>query len=351
MPAGLKRLLIVILATLTAASATAQSPTDAVNEQGLVTIGGIPQWVSVRGRHRSKPLLLVLHGGPGFTLSPVSYHYMRDWEEHFTVVQWDQRGAGKTYAANDPKKIEATLSIDRMVADAQGLIGYLREKYQQDRIVLMGHSFGSLLGVKLAQRKPEWLHAYVGMGQVTDFERSEAEGYAATLAAAKADKNEKAVAALLAIAPFPDKKNPARNLENLGTERFWLATYGGYYRAGGFGHHEEISRSSPDYSAAELKTRDEAQGFSLKALWNEVSHISLMKATQFKVPVVILQGRHDRGTSSTLVDEWFATIEAPVKKLVWFEDSAHMVYEEEPGKTLVSLVNEVLPLVKEEGKR
>jgi len=363
MPASLKRALVVILAALTAASANAQSPndvfrntrtlatTDAIDEHGLVTIGGIPQWVSVRGRHRSQPLLLVLHGGPGFTVSPVSYYYMRDWEEHFTVVQWDQRGAGKTYAANDPEKIKATLSIDRMVADAEELIGYLREKYHQDRIVLMGHSFGTLLGVKLAQRKPEWLYAYVGMGQFTDPERSEAEGYAATLAAAKADKNEKAVAALLAVAPFPDMKNPARTLENLSTERFWLATYGGYYWPGGFGHHTEISGLSPDYTADELKTRDEAQFFSLKVLWNEIGQISLMKATRFKVPVVILQGRHDRGTSSALVEEWFATLEAPVKKLVWFEDSAHMVYEEEPGKTLVSLVNEVLPLVKAKGKR
>jgi proline iminopeptidase len=363
MPATRLTALMTLLAALAATAATAQTPnetfwaaraltaSDAVDEQGLVTIGGIPQWVSVRGRHRSQPLMLVLHGGPGFTLSPVSYHYMRDWEEHFTVVQWDERGAGKTYAASDPEKIRAGLTVDRIVADAEELIDYLREKYQQDRVVLMSHSFGTILGVKIAQRRPEVLHAYVGMGQFTDFQRSEAQGYAETLAAAKADKNEKAVAALEAIAPFPDPKNPERNQKNLGTERFWLATYGGYYKAGGFGHNGAIARFSPDYSADELKMRDTAQMFSNQRMWDELGQVSLMDVTRFNVPVVILQGRHDRGTSSALVAKWFEQIQAPVKRIVWFEDSAHMVYEEEPGKTLVSLVNEVLPLTKRDRTR
>jgi proline iminopeptidase len=238
------------------------------------------------------------------------------------------------------------MTVDQMVADAEELIGYLRQKYGKDRIVLMAHSFGTILGVKLAQRHPEWLFAYVGMGQFTDFQQSEADGYAATLAAARADKNEKAVADLLGIAPFPDTAHPERNFQNLGTERQWLATYGGYYWPGGFGHNGEIAQFSPDYSPAELKTRDEAQGFSDQLMWDELGHVNLMNATWFKVPVFIFQGRHDRGTSSALVAKWFADIKAPAKKLIWFEDSAHMVYEEEPGKVLVSLVSDILPLTR-----
>ena len=352
-----KRSLIALVLTLTSV-ANAQTPNDifrgariavtkdAVSDQGLVPIGGIPQWISVRGRHQSAPLLLFLHGGPGFTVSPVSYYYMRDWEEHFTVVQWDQRGAGKTYQASDPAQIKANLNLERMIEDAEELIGYLRQKYHKDRIVLMAHSFGTVLGVKLAQRHPDWFFAYVGTGQFTDPLPSEAEGYAATLAAAQADKNEKSIAALQGIAPFPDREHPERNLQNLGVERFWLATYGGYYWPGGFGHNAEIAAFSPDYSAADLKVRDEAQMFSLGLLWEELGHVNLMDATRFKLPVFIFQGRHDRGTSAALAEKWFATVKAPTKKLVWFEDSAHMVYEEEPGKTLVSLVNNVLPLTK-----
>ncbi|MDT9598379.1 alpha/beta fold hydrolase [Sphingosinicella rhizophila] len=319
---------------------------DAIDEKGLVTIGGIEQWVSVRGRHRSNPILLVLHGGPGFTLSPVSYWYMRDWEEYFTVVQWDQRGAGKTYAANDPASVRPTMSVKRMVDDAEELILHLRRTYGKDRVVLLAHSFGTILGVELAQRRHDLLYAYVGTGQFIDSRRSERMGFEATLAAARAAGDAEAVAELTAIAPFPDPVNPARNLQNLGKERKWLAKYGGYYRAGGVGHNGEIASLSPDFTADELKTRDEAQWFSLQAMWGELGTVSFSERTTFRTPVIILQGRHDLGTSSTLVAEWFPRVKAPVKKLVWFEDSAHMVHEEEPGKLLVTLVEQVLPLTR-----
>jgi pimeloyl-ACP methyl ester carboxylesterase len=181
------------------------------------------------------------------------------------------------------------------------------------------------------------------MGQFVEFSRSEKLGYEATLAAARADNNEQAVKDLQSIAPFPDAQHPERNLKNLGTERRWLANYGGYYWRNGVGHNSELAQFSPDYSAAELHGRDEAQWFSDQALWDEIGHIDFTKQTQFKCPVVIMQGRHDLGTSSILVNDWFKTVRAPVKKLIWFEDSAHMVYEEEPGKLLNSLVNEALP--------
>lgn len=322
------------------------APTDAVNEQRLVPIGGIPQWISVRARHRGSPLLLIVHGGPGFTVSPVSYFYLRDLEEYFTVVQWDQRGAGKTYAASDPAAVRPTMSIDRLVDDGTELIRHLTRTYGQKRVVLLAHSFGTLLGVKIAQQHPELLSAYVGTGQFTDFERSEALGYQETLAAAKAAHNEPAVRDLEEMAPFPDPDRPERNLRNLGKERRWLAQYGGYYAAGGVGHNGAVATLSPDYTADELKIRDRAQAFSDEALWGEVGQVNLSDATRFRVPVIILQGRHDRGTSSVLAAEWFTRVRAPSKRFVWFEDSAHMTFEEEPGKFLVTLVQEVLPLTR-----
>lgn len=324
----------------------APSSKEAIYETKLVTIGGIKQWVSVRGRHRSNPILLVVHGGPGFTISPVSYWYMRDWEEYFTVVQWDQRGAGKTYAANDSNAVRPTMSVDRLVADGTELIRYLTRAYGKDRVVLYAHSFGTLLGVRIAQEHPELLYAYVGTGQFTDAQRSETLGYLATLHDAEAAHNEQAVHDLRAMAPFPDPAHPERNVQNLPVERRWLAEYGGYYRAGGVGHNAEVASLSPDYTADELKMRDTAQAFSYTALWGELGKVNLMGTTRFRTPVVILQGRHDRGTSSELVAEWFRQVRAPSKQIVWFEDSGHMAYEEEPGKMLVSLVENVLPLTR-----
>jgi proline iminopeptidase len=328
------------------ADAQSLSSADAVDETGFVNIGGIKQWISVRGRHRSNPILLVLHGGPGFTLSPVSYWIMRDWEEYFTVVQWDQRGAGKTYAANDPAAVRPTMTIKRMVDDAEEVVDHLRRTYGKDRIVLFAHSWGSVVGLQLAQRRPDALYAYVGTGQFIDFQRSERMGYEATLAAATKAGDAAAVADLKAIAPFPDLVHPERNFQNLPRERQWLAKYRGYYAAGGVGHFNELASLSPTYSPDELRMRDAAQMFSLGALWGELASVDFSKTTSFRTPVIILQGRHDLGTSATLAGEWFKTVRAPSKQLVWFEDSAHMTVEEEPGKMLVTLVEKVLPLTR-----
>ncbi len=319
---------------------------DAIQSDGFVEIGGIRQWVSIRGRHAGAPILLFIHGGPGFTSLPSSYYYMRDWQEYFTVVQWDQRGAGKTYAANDPEKVRPTMTIDRMVADAGELAAYLRKTYGRRKIVLVGHSWGSIVGVKLAQQHPDWFYAYVGTGQFVAFQPNEAMGYDATLAAARKDSNAEAVKDLERIAPFPDTAHPERNIANLGTERRWLAYYGGYYWRNNVGHEGELNPLSPDYSDEELKVRDQAQGFSIQALWTELGKVDLRDDTTFREPVFFIQGRHDTGTNATLLGQWYATVRAPRKKLIWFEDSAHMTFQEEPGRFLVTLVNDVLPLTR-----
>jgi pimeloyl-ACP methyl ester carboxylesterase len=210
----------------------------------------------------------------------------------------------------------------------------------------VAHSFGTVLGVKVAQRRPDLLYAYVGMGQFVDAMRSEALGYEATLADARAEKNTEAIAALEAIAPFPDAARPERNLQNLATERRWLAHYGGYFRAGGLGQHHAVEQLSPMYTAADLQARQEAHDFIVQSMWKELGNVNLHDAVQFRVPIIIMQGRHDRGTSSALVKEWHGAVKAPYKKLIWFEESSHMVYEEEPGKLLVELATEVLPLTR-----
>jgi pimeloyl-ACP methyl ester carboxylesterase len=319
---------------------------DGIDEQKLVTIGGIQQWVSIRGRHRDSPILLLLHGGPGFTTIPSSYYFLRSWEEYFTVVQWDQRGAGKTYVANDPAAIRPTLSIDRLVADAAELTSYLRQTYGRKRIVLAAHSFGTVIGVKLAQRHPEWFYAYLSMGQLVNTSLNEKLGYDATLAAARADKNTAAITALEAIAPFPDVAHPERNAQNLSVERRWLAYYGGYYWHDNVGHEDDLDRFSPDYTADELKKRYEAMGFGIQILWDEAGKVDFTSITHFDCPVIFFEGRHDLGTNASLLSAWYKTIHAPKKQLVWFEDSAHMVYQEEPGKVLVTLVSHVLPLAR-----
>jgi proline iminopeptidase len=124
-----------------------------------VRIGGIKQWVSVRGADRKNPVLLLIHGGPGYITIPMSWWFSRGWEEYFTVVQWDQRAAGKTHLFSDPATIAPTLTREHMVADAEEMAAWIRKEFGKNKIFVMGHSWGSYLGLELARRHPDWLYA------------------------------------------------------------------------------------------------------------------------------------------------------------------------------------------------
>jgi pimeloyl-ACP methyl ester carboxylesterase len=317
---------------------------EGIDTAAFVKIGGIQQWISVRGRNKDAPLLLFLHGGPGFTSIPSSWEYLTPWESYFLVAQWDQRGAGKTYGANPPEKIAPTLTLERMVDDAEEVAAHLRRTYHRRKIVLVGHDWGSVLGAMLARRHPDWFYAYVGMGQVVDTQRGEAIGYKATLAAARAADDGTAVRELEAMAPFPDPLHPERALRDLDKARHWLTRYGGYVRGAGLAADDDFAKLSPDATADELKAREAGLAFSLKALWAPLSRVSFWTAPRFGCPVVFFEGRHDLAAPSSLVADWFPRVVAPYKRLVWFPDAAHMVYEEEPAKVLVALVDDVLPL-------
>jgi pimeloyl-ACP methyl ester carboxylesterase len=317
---------------------------DGIDTGAFVRIGGIPQWISVRGRNRDAPLLLFLHGGPGFTSIPSSWEYLTPWESYFTVVQWDQRGAGKTYGATAPEKIAPTMSLERMVNDAEEVAAYLRRTYHRRKIVLVGHDWGSVLGAMLARRHPDWFYAYVGMGQVVDSQRGESIGYKTTLAAARAADDGTAVRELEAMAPFPDPLHPERGLRDLEKERHWLTRFGGYVRGAGLAADDDFAKLSPDATPEDLKAREAGLGFSLKALWTPLSRVSFWTAPRFGCPVIFFEGRHDLATPAALLTDWFPRVVAPYKRLVWFPDAAHMVYEEEPARVLVALVDDVLPL-------
>src|SRR5215831_3012608 len=136
-----------------------------VEQLEKVRIGGIDQWVSIRGRDRRNPVLLYIHGGPGYVSIPMSWWFGRGWEEYFTVIQWDQRAAGKTHLLTNPAAIKPTLTREQMVADAEEMAAWVRGELGKKKIFVIGHSWGSFLGLQLAQHHPEWLHAYIGVCQ------------------------------------------------------------------------------------------------------------------------------------------------------------------------------------------
>jgi proline iminopeptidase len=303
-----------------------------------VRIGGIDQWVSIRGIDRKNPVLLYIHGGPGYVSIPMSWWFTRGLEEYFTVVQWDQRATGKTYLLTDPAKVAPTLTSDRMIADTEEMAAWARKEFGKDKIFVLGHSWGSFLGLQLAQRHPEWLYAYIGVCQLIDGPESERRGWRFAMDAARREGNAEAVHELEGIAPY-GAPGQIISIKDIYIERKWVGYYGGAmaYRRDNKAD-SALAWLSPDYSDQEIGHIWDGNKFATPYLLPEVVALDLTKTNKLSVPLILFEGRHDRLVNSEVAASWFDTVKAPDKHLVWFEHSGHIPMTEERGKFLLSLV-------------
>ena len=324
-----------------------------IEELKSVNIGGVEQWLHIRGRNRDNPVLLFLHGGPGGALIGMMDDIQRSWEDYFTVVQWDQRQTGKSYYPADDDNNPMT--VEQFVSDTEEVIQYLRSDLEKEKIFVVGISWGTALGMYMAKRRPEWLHAYVGIGQVVNIMENERVMYERTLGHAKAQEKDELVAQLESIVPYPDPDNVVasfvdnsvfvrRNLsdmagETLSHHMFWDDVT----KVWTFSNLISPHLTLPDMSNSVLGDQDAL--IRDPAFTRQFMEIDLPQqlGSSFDVPIFFFTGAHDWQTPVSLSDQWFSEISAPNKKLVHFEDSAHGVINEEPGKFLFELVSHVLP--------
>jgi pimeloyl-ACP methyl ester carboxylesterase len=277
-------------------------------------------------------------------MMPISWTYQRPWEDYFTVVQWDQRGGGKSAAAAGGKPGEPLhLTVEQMQSDAEDLVRYLLKTYGKRKIILVGHSWGSYLGVRLVKAHPEWFYAYVGIGQVVNLRRNEQQSYALTLKAAQASGDKAAVEALQALAPYPGASGPI-DVRKTGAERRWVVKLRGMEYTRDEDDDEAIVAASPDYTDEDAKAFGPGSEAVTIALWPQLSDSGIDAVTKLGVPVFIFAGRHDMTTPPLIAKAWFDRLQAPQKRFFWFEDSAHYVVTEEPGRALNRLVAYVRPL-------
>ena len=294
-----------------------------------VTIGGVKQSVLVRGRSARNPVLLFLHGGPGTSeLGMLRAFNIPALEHHFTVVVWDQRGAGKSFAALEPA---SGMTVEQLISDAHELTLWLRQRFAQEKIYLVGHSWGSALGVLAVGRRPELYHAYVGFGQVVNMREGERISYEWALARAQEARDSRSVAKLKAIGPPPYSGDLRSKVI---AQRKILGKYGGELYGSRYGGFFVLLACL--LKAREYSWRDRINVFrgifaSMRLLWPQILSINLMgQAPELRVPVYFLEGRHDYEAPSALVEQYYQAVRAPSKTLVWFENSAHFVNTEEP---------------------
>jgi len=291
-----------------------------------VRLGGVDQWLLIRGRSLHNPLLLYLSSGPGGSEMAWVRHFNAPLEEHFLVVQWDQRGAAKSYAA---RKDADGLTVDQFVSDASELLELLTTRFSQQKVFVVGHSWGSILGVLLAQRRPERIHAYIGTGQQVNFLENDTVSHLRAYELALRYGDHRALARLARIGPPPYTGKDM-------TQRYLTLYSLASRHAGRRGLLPELLSSvllAPEYSL-----RDKLHFFSgvretFPRVYPQLAGLDLeTQVPRLEVPVWFLLGREDFVTPSELAVRYLATLEAPRKTLLWFEHSGHSPPFEEPDR-------------------
>jgi pimeloyl-ACP methyl ester carboxylesterase len=303
---------------------------QAVDEGLFVDIDGQPQWVTVRGRDRRNPVLLLLHGGPGIAMSSQAPLFAA-WERDFTLVQWDQPGGGATLARNGPNGT-GPLTIARFVADATAVAEWARDHLHARKIVVMGVSWGTILGLHLAARRPDLVAAYVGTGQVVDGPRGQTLGYDLALEAARRRGDAAAVAELEKAGPPPYTRfedfivrqkyvNPPGQPSSA-AEKAAIAGAARIVAAPPPADARWVARGLP-----KMSTQDAVQAFldAQKAAFQETGRFQAASlGLTFQVPMFFFQGEDDLNTPTALVREYEARIRAPRKALVLIPGAGHM---------------------------
>jgi pimeloyl-ACP methyl ester carboxylesterase len=302
----------------------------------FVKIGGIEQWIEIRGTSPDSPVLLFLHGGPGGS-SRSAAASMSAWERHFTVVHWDQRGAAKTFVRNGEAGCGA-LTIARMIDDAIEVAEFLLRHLGKDRIVLLGHSWGSVLALHMIRRRPELFAAYVGTGQVVNMRRNEEFNYARQLDQARAAGNQAALAALEEIGPPPYFER-----ERIRVLREWADVL-----ASGSGDAPQFRPTvRPDsFSADDIPALMAGFAFSGNQLFEEMCEVDLPAlGFDFPIPMFCFMGTHDQQTPIEPAEAWFDRLVAPHKRFVRFEGCHHFVVMNRPDAFLEQLLAHVNPVL------
>ena len=306
-----------------------------------MTLGDVEQWVLARGQRTEAPILLKIHGGPGQPEIPTIDLNAR-LEEHFLVAEWDQRGAGKSAAAVE---FPAAMSLDQIVADTIELTERLVNEFGPRKVIVLGHSWGSLVGVLAVHQRPDLYSAFVSTGQITTFVDGQQIAYEFVVAEATRRRHKAAASALSSMTPPPyfGVKGIASWMQCVR----WLGEFGGLW------HQPEKFRpvywmiNSPEYSWTEKLGFTKAATRSFELLYDDLVHSNLSTSClELAVPVFMAIGRYDRLAPPEVAEQYFDALTAPHKQWKWFEESAHFPQWEQPEKFQQFLIESVLPVIR-----
>lgn len=313
---------------------------DSVSVMEKVTIGGVDQWIVTRGKSKDNPIILLLSGGPGGTEMGRFLKFNKELEDHFIVVNWEQRGSGKSYPSIKEKE---KMTLDQYVSDIDELTNYLKEKYEKDKIYLLGHSWGTIIGTLAAQRYPEQFHAYIGAAQMIDIIKTDKYIYQFVLNAARNNGDQKLVDELV-----ENGEPPYSGDKVLNEYKPVLTNYRGYYRKENSYTENNSGWYNPmsflwisEYNLIDKVNALRGMINTFNIMYPQIQSINFNEqVTKLEVPVYYLIGRHDY--TSKFIENYFNKLDAPYKELIYFENSGHGEIWSEPNKFIDIMVNKVL---------
>jgi pimeloyl-ACP methyl ester carboxylesterase len=258
-------------------------------------------------------------------------------EDVFTVVYWEQRGSGRSFASSPPK---SSMTVERFVADLDELVEVVRGRVGSEKVAILGHSWGSLLGVLYSQRFPEKVAAYVGVAQIGDWPAAEAASYAFALSEAQRRRDRKALRKLRAIGP------PPYDWRSLMAERTLVQRLDGQLNARMLRAIAQMLRAT-EVSIVDLPDLIRGFRFTLDAMWLETSVLNVVDLVPvLQMPVFFFLARKDHFVPAETSVAYYDALSAPSKRLVWFEESGHELFADEPAKFNASMIELVRPVVR-----
>jgi pimeloyl-ACP methyl ester carboxylesterase len=302
-----------------------------------IALGGVPQWILIRGRSADSPILLKLHGGPG-QAEMATVGLNRLLEQDFVVVEWDQRGSGKSAHSIEPT---AAMNLEQIVSDTLELSELLLKRFHRKKLILVGHSWGSVVGLKAIQRRPDLYQAFVSTGQIANYPEGLSAGYEFLIREAGGRNNAAALAELQRIGPPPYAGGDSKAKREVFGR--WLMEFGGLWHS-----DEKFDRvrwmiSSVEYSWPEKlryqRAAEKAFDLLLPFLLSTDMNVAVPAV---KVPVYFAAGRYDFMAPAEVSLAYFSRLVAPHKEWIWFEKSAHFPQWEEVQKFHDLLVDKVL---------
>jgi pimeloyl-ACP methyl ester carboxylesterase len=320
------------------------TPDAKLAQKGFVPIGGIEQWVTIKGDSCANPVVLIIHGGPGNPLSPYSDRMFGAWTSKFTIVQWDQRGAGMTYGRNPPPA-DASLTIKQMSDDGTELAALLARRLGKKKVILWGSSWGSILGVHMVKARPELFYAYLGTSQVVGSRENQAVAYPKLVGLVRAAGDKAALAVLEQVGPppwtdprsFGKVRRVIRRYEAKVTTpapAAWWTPAAEY----------TTPKARADYEAGEEYSFINFVGMKGDGMFAQVDLPKL--GTDFAVPMFFVHGVQDLLGTPDVAQRYYDSIKAPQKAMVMLERAGHDPNQEVIDAEYRILTERILPLIK-----